>query len=72
MKAAHMTTRRDELTFINGESWLVVRRTRDDYLVDMVRWPGRPRQRPTTQPEMDQAIDEYLRWIEKSRNVDTL
>jgi hypothetical protein len=62
-----MTTSRGELTFVNGESYLVVRRTRDEHLVDMVKWPGRPRRRPTTPNEMNQAIDAYLRWDKRER-----
>jgi hypothetical protein len=66
MKAQHMTTQRDDLTFTNGESHLVVRRTKDEYLVDMVRWPGRPKERPTNEEEMNAAIDAYLVWPDRA------
>jgi hypothetical protein len=68
MKAKHMTVRRGRLAFYNGATHLVVRRV-GDYLVDMVKWPGRPRQRPTTQEEMEKAVDDYLAWPDRTNDA---
>lgn len=59
MKAKHMTTKIGDLVFQNGESYLVV--TRNDEIFDIIGWPGRPKQRPTTQEEMNEAIEKWGR-----------
>jgi hypothetical protein len=63
MKAKHMDTRVGDLVFKNGQSALVV--FRGDLIHDYVDWPGRPKQRPTTQDEMDQAIEDWFEYWER-------
>jgi hypothetical protein len=62
VKAKHMTTKVGDLTFQNGVSHLVV--TKGGKLHDILEWPGRPKQRPTNQDEMDQAIEAWFEFIE--------
>jgi hypothetical protein len=67
MKVKFMETKVGDLVFQNGESYLVV--TRNGKLHDMLEWPGRPRQRPRTQEEMNEAIEAWFEFIENEQGI---
>jgi hypothetical protein len=63
MKAKYMDRQVGDLIFKNGQSALVV--LRRDQIYDWVEWPGRPKQRPVTQDEFDQAIEDWFERLER-------